>query len=463
MTKTYIKRFLQIAALVVGACFIYAGFDFFISDDTGAQSRITIHDFYEEDDVDYLFLGPSHSAHMVDAGYLSELTGKNCYNLATTAQYFLNTYYLLEDALEHQKVNNVWVELSFSRFKRAIPVDTATYLITDYLPSWKTRAKMILGAYGLDTTKYINSFFRLRRNLDPLALPEPDSLQEIVKGKRKTKYKEYKGSSSYLGKGQWRSNVTWGYDDSIAFYINTSTSDSFEVGSIPDKAIEYYRKIIELCKKKNVPLTLFVSPYTETYLSLFKDYEDVEAVAMQIAEEYDVPFLDMNLTKEEYLSLHNDDFYNLDHLKSDAGKKVMEFINMYLNDPTKDYFYSSLDEKYPDKDKIMAVTYDRRCYVEGSEEGYKTLQTAKTKGKIKNLVVDVSAYGYHEIKCDIRVTKIDKKDRYGDGIIMEGEKLDDCTVRFDLPYTAGNYYRVEILDPKSKDVVYRAFTDFEMK
>ena len=78
--STYIKRAIRIALLFIGAVIIYKGLDYLVSDDTSAQTRITFHDFYEED-VDILFTGSSHSIECINAVTLSERTGKSVFEI----------------------------------------------------------------------------------------------------------------------------------------------------------------------------------------------------------------------------------------------------------------------------------------------------------------------------------------------------------------------------------------------
>ena len=89
---------LFLAVLVV----LYKGFDYLISDDTESQTRVSFHDYYKEDKIDYLFIGPSHTNHEINAVRLSQELDQNVFNLSTSSQDFIGAYYLVREAIKEK-------------------------------------------------------------------------------------------------------------------------------------------------------------------------------------------------------------------------------------------------------------------------------------------------------------------------------------------------------------------------
>ena len=147
---------------------IYAGFDYVISDDTEAQTRVTFHDYYEAGKIDYLFIGPSHSVHEINAVKLSEDLDKNVFNLSTSSQDFIGSYYVIREAIALKKTDHIFLELSASRLAVKEQNETAVYIISDYLKSPLIKAEYLTSVF--DMSGYIKAFLRLRRNIDPQKL-----------------------------------------------------------------------------------------------------------------------------------------------------------------------------------------------------------------------------------------------------------------------------------------------------
>ena len=62
-----------------------------------------------------------------------------------------------------------------------------------------------------------------------------------------------------------------------------------------------------------------------------------------------------------------------------------------------------------------------------------------------------------EKEADEKTVWLDKKE-------VEGERLDEYTTQFVVPYNnLKTYYRVDLLDPKTDEVLYEAFTRFDTK
>ncbi len=122
-------------------------------------------------------------------------------------------------------------------------------------------------------------------------------------------------------------------------YLNTDTDPLF---SVPDEELqivttderaemssvgyEYLDRIIKLCKKKNIELILFHTPYPASELVMAQ-----QNTISDIAAENDVPFLDFNyLIDEAGLDLQADMAADKNHLNYYGAKKVTSYLGDYL-------------------------------------------------------------------------------------------------------------------------------------
>ena len=108
--------------------------------------------------------------------------------------------------------------------------------------------------------------------------------------------------------------------------------------------MEYMRKAIELCQEKGVPILLVAAPFNdETYLAEWTNG------ARQLAEEYDVPFV--NGAEQGMLNTMTD-LYDRGHTNSSGARKwtnyLVEYIasNYDISDKRGDAAYQSWNEDY---------------------------------------------------------------------------------------------------------------------
>ena len=461
VVKKYLSRAVRLIIFVVILCVLYAGFDYMISDDTAAQTRVTFHDYYKAGKIDYLFIGPSHSSHEINAVQLSEDLGKNVFNLSTVDQDFIGTYYIIKEAAKLKKTDHIFLELSVSRLTIKAADETAVYIITDYMKSPLIKVKYLLSSFDMEG--YINAFLRLRRNIDPQKLPKADKLTKINRAKSDPAYSGYAGTEKYMGKGQWAAWSSWANEDTgtAALNLNMRGLNNFTVDAIQERELEHLYKIIKLCKDEGIDLTFIIPPYSELYLYRFEKYDEVTQKFYDAAEENGIPVVDFNRVKEEYLDLKLADFYNSDHVNSDASPRIADFLAQYIRDPEGDYFYDSVEDKYPMNDDIIAVGYNRFLV---TDEGEYTKKDS-VEGTINSLRLEISAFSRVKRPVNVRMCVTeqteDEEPVWIDGAEVKGEKLDEYTTQFTVPYNdLKTDYRVALLDPKTNKVLYEAVTRF---
>ena len=461
--RKYIIRAVTVLLFFSGAVLIYFGLDYIITNNTSSMTRVSFHDFYEQDKIDIFFSGTSHTIHSINAERLSENLDRSVFSLGTSSQEFIEGYYIIKEALDNYDIEHVYYEVSFSRLTMNSTVENTVYIVTDYLRSFSKKAEMIYKVF--DPDKYINSFLTLRRNIDPLNLPTINKISKIVAAKNTYDYKNYTGRGNayrfqYLGRGQWDRGEIWKESGNLTYNIN-SRSDNVSIERFKDIAIEYLQKIVDLCRERNVPLTLFIPPFSEIYMCTTVNYSEADSWLNEKAEEWNAEIIDLNLAKEEYLSLSLEDFVDIDHVTAEASVKIADFLTMYINEPSDDYFYKSYDERPVSKDTILAAGYTIK-FITGSGEYDKS---EDADGVITDLRIDVSALAYDHIPVYARMWST-KEDPDTGGYIRDeeisGKVLDEYTTEYIIPYDQyDSIFCVELYDLDSDRLMYSTVDSFD--
>lgn len=370
-----IKRIVGILAGII----IFVGISQFLdrmyvscSDYTDYWYPVLWQQFYEnEGKIDYLFLGSSHVYHDIDPQIMDQLTGVNNFNLASPSQTMNGSYYLLREADQRNQLSHVYLELYYFCNQEDLQ-------LTDYALNWRNedymkwslnKAAYMLSIGGMD--QYINTLFPYTRYRKYLG--DKDYIKKTFQGKKEMDFYDYQWEREWAdGNGQ-RLICRKGYCDSTStfenryhFFSQRTGLNETSMGKVSEK---YFRKIIEYCRKKEIPITLYVAPINDLELISTQGYDNYVTELRELAAEYDLPVYDFNLTKEEYFPIQNDSYYrDTGHLNRDGSKLFTQFFYQAVRgeeaDHTK-YFYDSYEEKL----QALAPTIYGAYYIDYNDAG----------------------------------------------------------------------------------------------
>lgn len=264
--------------------------------------------FYELENntVDVLFLGSSHAFESFNTGTLWDEYGMSSFVLGGSIQPMWNTYYYLKEALKTQTPKLIVLEAY------------CTIYPNDYM----------------DDIRIITNNFGLKWSTNKL-----DSLRESVEEKRLAEflleYNQYHNRYNDLTKNDFLYHQgTPYYDDWKGFACNMSTTEVEvmdvtnvkEKLPVPNKSEKYYRKIIELAKQKQIPILVTISPYP----AIDDKCQAVYNTASDIADEYDVPFINYNLLINELGIDWTNDASDIQHLNYKGNQKFTKAVGKYI-------------------------------------------------------------------------------------------------------------------------------------
>lgn len=283
--------------------------------DTGGDYLSTMETFYGLDDdvVDVLFLGNSHSYCSVNSAILWERYGMAAYSLSISGQDLAGSYYCMKEALKTQKPKVVCLEV-FGCLMFGYDIKGNLYRnLLGYRPS-------------LNFRDAVNSLAEEEERQDILwKWPIVHTRYAEITEKD---FKPDKKSRTYMG-------YEAGYDITDIGALPVYPVE--ESVAIDGEAEEWLRKIMQLADESEISLCFFLAPYTMTETGQ-KQFRYVQ----EMAEENNIPFLDMIALQNELGLDVGRDFMDAGHTNSYGAEKITKYLGQYLSD------YYVLDDRRGD-------------------------------------------------------------------------------------------------------------------
>lgn len=376
----YVNRITGVLGALLIFYMICSVLNYMYVEDDG-WGRIFWHDFYEDDGkIDNIYLGSSHAYCDLNPALLDKINGQYNFNMASGEQPLNGTYYLLKEADKNNSLSHVYLELYYwCSVKNNFDSDSElintgyyhNFKNTDYMKLSINKIEYMLSIVGVG--KYVDMLFpfsRYRVNLDNW-----DYIKQITGRKREESYIAYEQMSD------WSEHRKQGYYFTTRNLVNVERlySQNRILGENPigEESEKYLRKIISYCQKRDIPITLFVSPMDELKLISTENYDNYINQVSEIAEEYDIEFYDFNLAKEEYLPIHSEEyFFDFEHLNGAGGSIFTPFFSKVVSETlleNEKYFYDS----YEDKLQSIAPAIYGLYY--GDSDGFRTYHVASNR------------------------------------------------------------------------------------
>ena len=332
---------------------IWAGMRYLVVNDAGSYTRVMMHEFYDQENIDVVFCGASLCYRTFDTEILDSELGVNTFNAGSSSQTIDVTYYLLKDCLNRNNVDHVFFEtgpimafLYKNVESRKASDMTGVYLISDYMKPSLTKAQLLLESSGPD--QYANSFLLARRDWQKIY--DSEYLGVLLEKKSSDIYIDYK--YDYL-----KYNTEWykgkGYVECNSMVTEGKFYDSFPTYNIRPENIEkswykYLWDIIELCEKRNVELTLVCTPLSEYLAASYgESYDRYHNIIDCIACQAGVEFWDFTLVKEDYFPTDASNYKDSAHLNMYGAQTFSKLISRIIKGELSynDVCYKNVEER----------------------------------------------------------------------------------------------------------------------
>lgn len=309
--------------LVLCSLFIYMSGVLFPKWTDIDDTKPGINSFYAqpENSIDVVFLGTSSFRNGFSPLTIWEQTGITSNLRATAGQHPMVTYYYLQETLQYQDIKLVVVD-GISLFKE-FDVDYWESTIrksVDPLRLTITKARMIFDIASYSENQTVISYFL------PL-LRYHDRWKEAL---GRNDFEFFKIDNHERFRGQY---ITRGYTpDEMPDYFNERNVEA-EVYS--KDALNYFEKLIALCKEKGIDVVFVSLPRTENY-----NHAKNKGIQL-LAQKHGLRFYDYNMPKliEESGFDPATEFQNATHL------------NVYGSQTISSHFAEMLQEEFAFEDK----------------------------------------------------------------------------------------------------------------
>lgn len=234
----------------------------------------------KENTLDVLVMGDSESFTSISPMQLWRQHGIAAYDCGQSGQKIQETYYMLKTALKTQEPRLVLLEANLM-FRNPGRLENLQSAISEAM------------LYHFPIFRYHNIW----KTMFDSSATLPD---------------EYKGFTIR--------NSVKSYDGDENYMKETS-----ELKKIPEFVDIYLKKIIEICRGKDIPLMLYSAPspvnYNTAKHNAIQDY----------ADKHNLPYLDLNYkTKELKINWKEDSYDKGDHLNVFGAEKVTAYMGEYL-------------------------------------------------------------------------------------------------------------------------------------
>lgn len=326
-----------------------------------------MHELYEQEEIETLFLGSSHVFCGYDPRILDEISGENTYLAATPVQKVDGSYYLLKEALKNNQIKKVYLDMFYLQY-RDIPAERGSiqmqwiYCITDNMKNNWNRIEFLLNAS--DCENYIEGFLPSARYGNYLL--DRKRIERVIKSKRSSEYINYENVPSAFYKGAYVIPGGVGNPEMIADLDNLEVAESI----ISEYSLKYLNKIVELCKEEEIELVLVTTPFTDFYVQALGNYNTFYAYMKEYAKTNAIEYCDFNLCRPELLVMEKDDFVDYHHLSGKGAVKYStvfaEMMASYDKMERQELFYDSVQEKMDDlSPRTMGILLEKSKDEEG--------------------------------------------------------------------------------------------------
>lgn len=322
-----------IAFFIILICLLIRTYDVLSWKDTSEPYWSATKQLYstKEDLMDVVFFGSSHCYCGISPDILWGNYGMSAFNMTTSGQDKMSTYYLLKETLKTQSPKVVCVEL------------------------WG----LVFDKHGVQGNVYRN-MLAMKLSQNAVAL-----IQDYVGEEEKwdyilrwpiihTRYKEVDKydfipmEGSVYGRG-----LPMSYVPGNGYYTADAVACE-EVGPLTDSNKEWLENLYQLSVEEDFELILFVAPTALTV----EEQKQMNAAA-EFAREKDMTFFDFNRLKDEIGLDYNCDFIDETHLNGWGAAKMTEYLGTYisenvgLTDHRGEEEYHQWEQSYRDYERIL--------------------------------------------------------------------------------------------------------------
>lgn len=324
---------------------IQEGFAFMLTP-AKVYTRLMLHGMYEQETMDLVFAGASHTYRSFDPDVFDEELGVSSYNLGSSSQTMKDSYYVLKEMFRSHTPKRVVLESGYARFLEPDSNSLKSMILTDYFRWSINRVDYFFNTYAL--SDYPDALFpaiRYKNNLDT------ETVKKTVKEKLTAGYMSHSDNSIqhknewYGGKGFVYSNLAFGEG-----HIGKLDFQVWDTDAASTEMMEYFEKIVLLCKEQGSELILITAPIPLATLAQMGNYDEAHNHIQQLADRNGLDYYDFNLMRPQVLQRNDGThYYDSGHMNGMFAEEFSAVAATLLSELDSgsvvmdDWFYPSCD------------------------------------------------------------------------------------------------------------------------
>lgn len=249
----------------------------------------------ETNQYDTLYIGTSHGKAGLNPNVIDEITGEKSLNMCLGGEEMLDSYYIVKEACRVNKPQKVVYELDPGYWAMKVALSPEYVTIYDEFPVSNVKAEYYMDkVWGEDFRVTLFPWFLYRKGIK--------GAKQRLERKLSKEYQEY--SDSFYS-NDWQKYTEKGQ---IAISRNTPFNASEDIvlwdrKKMNSEAAEAFEKLVKLCKKEGIELTVVTAPVPqETFEKYKSNFEDADKFFTNYMSEQGVDYYNFN-----YIDIHGFD------------------------------------------------------------------------------------------------------------------------------------------------------------
>ena len=251
--------------------------------------------------LDTLVIGSSHALRSIKPTVLNEKLNTKAYNLSSPLMSMYGRYVMLEKEINRNPIKTVYLEISYNALtlnRKTLGLEGDLYVLGRFDNVFE-RINFFTNAFTPDEYRKVLSDIIVRSK-------NSFSIHNTIEQYKTFGYLPIPSNNQLLS------------DEVKEKVKNTKVLDT----KIKEESLNYFDKIIKLCKNNDIRVIFVVTPVTERMILEYSNLDDIFSQYIDLAKEYNCEYYDFNLDKHrKKLYSEESSFYDNTHM-SDSGAEI---------------------------------------------------------------------------------------------------------------------------------------------
>ncbi len=288
--------------------------------DDRTYTRLMMHELYEEEDIDLVFISGSITYKGFVPEIWDEVLDMRTFNLGSSSQTPDASYYLLKEVFRHHSPKYVVFATSYISF---LDLYTYTnpqrhYILFDYMKPSVNKLSYWLDVFSEHTSLTALLPFMRDKTISPERITKT---LEILKAKSTEEYRNYGNAVYTENDEEYRERgYVYRYEAKEPGNVGRLEPVWFSQDNVSQEAVAYFGKMVDLCRENGAELIMVPTPMPYGSMAMQEDYQQVVDFYQSLADANDVALFDFTLVRPQLFYPFDQYFYDHVHLNGPGSE-----------------------------------------------------------------------------------------------------------------------------------------------